>query len=166
MTHDRSFTVSRFANRNGVSSWRVSGYLAGVRIRKNFPTREEAAAEKSALDLRALQSAAGGVRAATTFLSDDQLREAEAAFRRLTAAPNELVASVHNRMPVILTAETMPRWLGSEPLPEEEYRALTQPLPAAQMQEREVSRYVSNSHHEGPACHAPPEAPPPELALG
>ncbi len=69
-------------------------------------------------------------------------------------------------MPVILTTETMPRWLGSEPLPDDEYRALTQPLPADRMQERPVSRYVSNSRHEGPQCHAPPDAPPPELALG
>jgi putative SOS response-associated peptidase YedK len=31
----------------------------------------------------------------------------------LTTEPNELVAKVHNRMPVILTAETMPRrWIG------------------------------------------------------
>ncbi len=90
MTHDQSFTVSRFQNRNGVSSWRVSGYLAGVRLRKNFPTREEAAAEKSVLDLKVLQCAPGGIRSATTFLTDDQLREAETAFRRLAAKPKPL----------------------------------------------------------------------------
>jgi len=36
------FAVSRFENRNGVTSWRMAGWLRGVRIRKNFPTREEA----------------------------------------------------------------------------------------------------------------------------
>ena len=87
-------------------------------------------------------------------------------FSILTTEPNELVAPIHNRMPVILTAETMPRWLGSEPWPEAEYRALTQPLPAERMQSRPVSRFVSNSRNEGPACHAAPEAAPPELALG
>jgi putative SOS response-associated peptidase YedK len=86
-------------------------------------------------------------------------------FAILTTAPNALVMPIHNRMPVILTAETMPRWLGSEPLPEAEYRALTQPLPADRMQERPVSRFVSNSRHEGSACHAPPEEQPPELAF-
>jgi hypothetical protein len=85
-----TFALSRFKNRNGVTSWRVSGYLAGVRIRRNFPTREEAAVEKSALELKAIQSAAGGVRMATTFLTDDQLREAEAAFRRLDGAAQPL----------------------------------------------------------------------------
>jgi integrase len=90
MNHRPSFVVSRFKNRNGVTSWRVSGYLAGVRIRRNFPTREEAAAEKSALELKAIHGAGGGVRAATTFLSNDQLREAETAFRRLADAAQPL----------------------------------------------------------------------------
>jgi integrase len=85
-----TFALSRFKNRNGATSWRVSGYLAGVRVRRNFPTREEAAVEKSALDLKVIHSTAGGVRAATTFLSDDQLREAETAFRRLTGAAQPL----------------------------------------------------------------------------
>jgi putative SOS response-associated peptidase YedK len=91
--------------------------------------------------------------------------ETPATFAILTTTPNDLVAPIHNRMPVILTADAMPRWLGSVPLPEEEYRALTQPLPAERMQERPVSRYVSNSRNEGPQCHAAPEEQSPELAL-
>ncbi len=87
---EAQFTVIRFDNRNGVTSWRVSGWLSGVRIRKNFPTREEAAAEKGALEAKAAQLAAG-IRATTTFLSDDQLREAEAAFQKLKAAPRGLL---------------------------------------------------------------------------
>jgi hypothetical protein len=79
---ENSFAVSRFENRNGVSSWRVAGWLHGVRIRKNFKTKEEAAAEKAALELAALRATAG-LRSATTFLNDDQLREVESAFRRL-----------------------------------------------------------------------------------
>src|SRR5476651_2181073 len=85
-----SFAVSRLTNRNGAISWRVSGYLAGVRIRRNFKSREEAAAGKSGLDLKAIQGAAGGVRVVSTFLADDQLREAEAAFRRIAAMPKPL----------------------------------------------------------------------------
>jgi hypothetical protein len=50
----KQFVVSRFENRNGVTSWRVSGLLHGVRIRKNFKTREEAAAELAALELKAV----------------------------------------------------------------------------------------------------------------
>ena len=83
------FAVSRFENRNGVASWRVEGGLYGLRIRRNFKTREAAAAEKAALDLKALQAAAG-LHAATTFLTEDQLREAESVFRRLAGRPRSL----------------------------------------------------------------------------
>jgi integrase len=76
------FAVSRFENRNGVISWRVTGWLHGVRIRKNLKSREEAAAEKAALELNALQATAG-MRTAMTFLADEQLRQAEDAFRRI-----------------------------------------------------------------------------------
>ena len=68
--HPTTFDLSRFRNRNGTTSWRVSGYLAGIRIRRNFKTREEAAVGKTALHLQAIQSAAGGVRMVSTFLTD------------------------------------------------------------------------------------------------
>ena len=84
------FAVRRFENRNGVTSWRVAGLLHGVRIRKNFKTKEAAAAEKAMLEIGALQATAG-MRAATTFLSDAKLREAEDAFRRLDARPRSLL---------------------------------------------------------------------------
>jgi len=85
---DATFAVTRFENRNGVTSWRVSGLLAGVRIRKNFKSKSEAAAEKAALELRALNATAG-FRPATTTLSDE-VREAESAFRRLVGHAHTL----------------------------------------------------------------------------
>ncbi|HEY4245904.1 MAG TPA: hypothetical protein VGM64_03555 [Lacunisphaera sp.] len=83
------FTVSRFKNRNGVFSFRVDGRLHGVRIRRNFKTPEEAGAEKAALTIKAMQSASG-LQSATTFLVADQLREAEAVFRRLAGRSHPL----------------------------------------------------------------------------
>lgn len=83
------FAVTRFENRNGVISWRVDGRLHGVRIRKNFKTREEAIAEKATQELKALQAEAG-LQSATTFLSEEQLREAETAFNRLKEKPRSL----------------------------------------------------------------------------
>ena len=74
---DGSFDVTRFENRNGVVSWRASGWLHGLRVRKNFKSREEAGAELAALEAKAAQ-AAGNVRGTSTFLTDDQLRAAEA----------------------------------------------------------------------------------------
>jgi len=81
----------------------------------------------------------------------------------LTTEPNALVATVHNRMPVLLTAESMPRWLGDHPLPEPELKALCAPLDPARMASRPLSRYVSNTRHLGPRCLEGPEADPREL---
>ncbi|MCS6243380.1 MAG: hypothetical protein H2172_05890 [Opitutus sp.] len=83
------FVVSRFVNPNGITSWRVDGRINGLRIRKNFKTRGEAGAEKDALNIKAAQSDTG-IRATSARLSDEQLHEAEAAFRRLADAPKSL----------------------------------------------------------------------------
>jgi hypothetical protein len=82
MNHENTFAVIRYKNRNGVTSWRVSGWLRGVRIRKNFKTREEAGADKAAMELGAEQ-AASGLRSISTCLTIEQVRESEAAFQRL-----------------------------------------------------------------------------------
>ncbi len=83
------FAVSRFINRNGVTSWRVAGWLHGLRIRKNFPTREEAAAEKATLELKAAQTE-NGMRAVATTLTEPQVREAEVLFRRVVGKERPL----------------------------------------------------------------------------
>ena len=59
MSNIENFAVSRFKNRTGTTSWRVSGWLHGIRIRRNFRTREEAASEKSIFEIKALQAASG-----------------------------------------------------------------------------------------------------------
>lgn len=84
-------------------------------------------------------------------------------FSILTTEPNALVAPIHNRMPVILTEETMARWLGREPLATDEYQSLVRPLNPARMTVRPVSRYVSSTRNEGPECLAPPPQAEPEL---
>ncbi len=77
-----TFVVSRFENRNGISSWRVSGFLHGLRLRKNFKTREEASAEKAVLEIKALQ-ATSGLRSIATALTEERVRQAEALFQRV-----------------------------------------------------------------------------------
>ena len=39
-------------------------------------------------------------------------------FAIVTTEPNELCAELHNRMPVILSPEVWPAWLGEEPADE------------------------------------------------
>ena len=58
MKHTK-FVVSSFENRNGNTSWRVDGYFNGLRIRRNFKTREEAAAEQGTLELKRLNATNG-----------------------------------------------------------------------------------------------------------
>jgi len=104
MKPENLFSVSRFKNRNGVLSFRVEGRLHGVRIRRNFKTQEEAAAEKGVLELNAIQTKSG-LQSAITFLATPQLREAEAMFRRLEGRPYPLsfyveYALAHYREPV------------------------------------------------------------------
>ncbi len=89
MNHERLFDVSRFENRNGVISWRVSGWLHGVRIRKNFKSKEEAAGEKAALEIKAAQDTSG-LRSIMTRLTAEQACEAEAVFRRLEGRDRSL----------------------------------------------------------------------------
>ncbi len=76
------FSVTRFENQTGTLSWRVDGGLRGTRVRRNFKTREEAFAEKAALEIKALQDE-NGMRPIATTLSEPQVRDAEVAFRRL-----------------------------------------------------------------------------------
>jgi putative SOS response-associated peptidase YedK len=47
----------------------------------------------------------------------------------LTCAPNDAMAEIHNRMPVILDEKDWPKWLGEERATEEELLALLRPCP-------------------------------------
>ena len=87
-------------------------------------------------------------------------------FSMVTTQPNEFVAKLHDRMPVVLTPPDMPRWLGDEPLPEGVLRELCQPIAGDRMVAREVNRYANKPRSEGPDCLAPPDEPEPELRLG
>jgi putative SOS response-associated peptidase YedK len=65
----------------------------------------------------------------------------------LTTEPNELVATVHTRMPVILTGESARMWLEELELPV--LKNLLKPYPIAEMKSFEVSRSVNSSRNEG-----------------
>ena len=82
-------TLKPYRNLSGSISWRVTGTIHGERIRKNFKDRLDALNGKRALELRAMQGAAG-LRPTATFLSEQQLRKAEAAFARIQDLPHPL----------------------------------------------------------------------------
>ena len=89
MAQAAPFVISEFTNPSGKVVFRVTGWLDGKRIRKNFRTHAEAVAERQTLEIHCLQSETG-IHTAVTRLTDNQLHEAEAAFRRLEGAPKSL----------------------------------------------------------------------------
>ncbi|MCX6936349.1 MAG: PD-(D/E)XK motif protein [Verrucomicrobia bacterium] len=89
MAQDSTFVIPEFTNPSGEIVFRLFGWLDGKRIRKNFPTRAEAVAERQALEISLVQ-AQSSVRTAITRLTDSQLHDAEVAFSRLGNAPKSL----------------------------------------------------------------------------
>ena len=77
----------------------------------------------------------------------------------LTTAANSFIEPVHNRMPVILSAETEPLWL--DPLTENpaSLEPLLLPAPPELLIVREVSPVVNNARSEGPDCITPVVSP-------
>lgn len=69
-------------------------------------------------------------------------------FSVLTCEPNALVAQVHDRMPVILSAEGAARWLDAT-TPASELHALLVPSPAEALVAWEVGRAVGNVRSQG-----------------
>ncbi|MBY2925590.1 SOS response-associated peptidase [Rhizobium leguminosarum] len=67
-------------------------------------------------------------------------------FAVLTCAPNEMMATIHDRMPVILHRNDYDRWLSPEPDPAD----LLKPFPAALMSKWPVARRLNNDKRGDP----------------
>jgi len=89
MKQTSAFVISEFTNPSGEIVFRVAGWLDGNRIRKNFPTRQEARAEVDALEIQRLQGETG-IRSTVTRLTEEQLHEAEAVIKRIQGKPHSL----------------------------------------------------------------------------
>lgn len=73
----------------------------------------------------------------------------------ITTQPNELVAPIHNRMPVILSPENYERWLSPNEEPAERLQPLLRPYPDADMVAYPVSRIVNRPANDVPECVLP-----------
>jgi len=62
----------------------------------------------------------------------------------ITTSPNELVAPIHNRMPVILDRDDETRWLSGEPLSKADLATFLAPYPPAGMEAYPVLPLVNN----------------------
>jgi putative SOS response-associated peptidase YedK len=77
----------------------------------------------------------------------------------LTAAANPAIASLHDRMPVILTAGHEQDWLDLEAPPDRLHEILAG-LPARHTELAEVGFAVNDVHNDGPECLEPPTGEP------
>jgi putative SOS response-associated peptidase YedK len=75
----------------------------------------------------------------------------------LTTEPNELLAEVHNRMPVIIPPEHFARWLDPDATDPGELASLLGPYPPGEMTAYPVSRRVNRPTHDAPECIEPIE---------
>lgn len=73
----------------------------------------------------------------------------------LTTAANELMAPIHDRMPVILPREAEAAWLDPKETSSRAVLPLLQPYPAAAMDAYPVSTRVNDARHEGRDLIAP-----------
>jgi putative SOS response-associated peptidase YedK len=76
-------------------------------------------------------------------------------FTILTTKPNDVVAPIHDRMPVILPPDGYDRWLDPAAVRRRDLEELLQPYPADAMTAYPVSRYVNSPRNEGPQCVEP-----------
>lgn len=69
----------------------------------------------------------------------------------LTTSPNRLMEKLHNRMPVILTEASAPKWL-DEKADTTDLLGLTHPFPSDEMEAYPVSPLVNSPRNNSPEC--------------
>lgn len=77
----------------------------------------------------------------------------------LTTEPNELVAGIHSRMPVIIRDEDYDAWLDPELTDVDIVRELMGTYPAEEMEAVEIGRAVGNVRSNGPELIEPVRSP-------
>jgi putative SOS response-associated peptidase YedK len=70
----------------------------------------------------------------------------------ITTGANGLMASIHDRMPVILLPEGQQQWLNPEPMEAAELMPLLVPCPDDFLETYEVARVVNSPTNDVPAC--------------
>jgi putative SOS response-associated peptidase YedK len=76
----------------------------------------------------------------------------------ITTTPNELVAPIHDRMPVIMPRKQYSFWLDQANLDASRLLPLLAPFPTREMEAYAVSRLVNAPQNNSPECIAPAAA--------
>jgi putative SOS response-associated peptidase YedK len=73
----------------------------------------------------------------------------------LTCAPNEVMAELHDRMPVILAQRDWPAWLGETAASDDQLLALLKPCPDDALKIWAVGKAVGDVKNTGPQLTMP-----------
>jgi putative SOS response-associated peptidase YedK len=82
----------------------------------------------------------------------------------ITTEANELMKSIHDRMPVILYKEAESKWLDPNQKGSPELMELLVPYPSKEMETYPVSPRVNSPQSEGPECIKPADSPKPRTS--
>jgi len=84
-----------------------------------------------------------------------ELPEPLRTFAIITTTPNELMAELHDRMPVILPRDAWSLWLDPQPVDVGELHGLLVPSPAGELEAFAVAPLVNSIRNQGPELIAP-----------
>jgi putative SOS response-associated peptidase YedK len=73
----------------------------------------------------------------------------------ITTEPNELMARLHNRMPVILKEDVYAQWLDPEPAKADQLQKILTPSPSEEMEAYPVSTLVNSPSNDRAECILP-----------
>jgi putative SOS response-associated peptidase YedK len=76
-------------------------------------------------------------------------------FTVITTRPNALVATIHDRMPVILPSDCWPEWLGEVHASDGELKAMLKPYPSERMALWPVDKRIGNVRNDSPDLFEP-----------
>jgi putative SOS response-associated peptidase YedK len=76
-------------------------------------------------------------------------------FTIITTRPNDLIAPVHDRMPVLLDPACWAGWLGETRTPDDQLKAMLRPYPSERMAIWPVSKTVGNVRNDSPDLFEP-----------
>jgi putative SOS response-associated peptidase YedK len=79
-------------------------------------------------------------------------------FTIITTTPNDMVAPIHDRMPVVLTGGAVDYWLDPREEDTESLRKLLAPAPEDLLTKQPVSQRVNSVKNDDAACLEPAEA--------
>lgn len=92
---------------------------------------------------------------------DPETEQVRRTFTIVTTTPNDAIADLHDRMPVVVPDDAWARWLDPEPVDHDELLAMLQPIDDIDLTIHAVERLVNDVRRDGPELIAPLVAPRP-----